>query len=283
MITQVLDLRTRVRCLLRSVLKGLVLMPALCFLSVMAEGQTNPATADGGAAKLPAYEVVSVKPAQADCGGMSVGVSAGRFTARCVTLWGLLFNAYQVKSMHDYPPGLPGWGDNAKFDIDAKMDDATAAGWSKLTNEEQGKLYDQMLQSLLADRFSLRVHHETREMPIYALVVAKDGSKLKPWPADKPPLGSSWGASRIRVQGGPMGQLVFCLADTLSRTVVDQTGLTGSYDIELIWTPDEQQGTPDAGPTIFTALEEQLGLRVKPDKGPVQVLVVDHAERPSEN
>jgi uncharacterized protein (TIGR03435 family) len=85
------------------------------------------------------------------------------------------------------------------------------------------------------------------------------------------------------VQGGPIAKLVTALSDTLGRTVVDQTGLAGNYDIELKWTPDEQQGTPDAGPTIFTALEEQLGLRVKPDKGPVRVFVVDHAERPTEN
>ena len=82
---------------------------------------------------------------------------------------------------------------------------------------------------------------------------------------------------------GPVRSLVFALSDLLSRNVVDTTGLTGNYDIDLKWTPDDQQGTPDAGPTLFTALEEQLGLKLVPAKGPVDTFIVDHVERPTEN
>ena len=80
-----------------------------------------------------------------------------------------------------------------------------------------------------------------------------------------------------------MDQLVMCLSDVLSRRIVDKTGLTGNYDIDLKWTPDDQQGTSDAGPTLFTALAEQLGLKLDATKGPVDTLVVDHVERPTEN
>jgi uncharacterized protein (TIGR03435 family) len=85
------------------------------------------------------------------------------------------------------------------------------------------------------------------------------------------------------VRTGPISGFVFALSDVLSRNVVDKTRLSGNYDIDLKWTPDDQQGTPDAGPTLFTALEEQLGLKLVPAKGPVDTFVVDHVERPTEN
>jgi uncharacterized protein (TIGR03435 family) len=129
----------------------------------------------------------------------------------------------------------------------------------------------------------LRVHYETRIQSIDQLVIAKSGPRLKQWPAEQKPRGTSWGGNQIAVQGGGMDQLVMCLSDVLSRRIVDKTGLTGNYDIDLKWTPDDQQGTSDAGPTLFTALAEQLGLKLDATKGPVDTLVVDHVERPTEN
>ena len=140
-----------------------------------------------------------------------------------------------------------------------------------------------MLQQLLADRFQLHVHTETKEGPIYKLVIAKSGFKLKNAPDSERPRGSSWGRDRIQVLNGPIGSLAFSLSDILGRTVMDKTGLAGRYEIDLKWTPDELQGTPDAGPTMFTALQEQLGLKLESAKGPVETFVVDHVERPSEN
>ena len=214
---------------------------------------------------------------------MSISAGPGRFTAQCITLWGLLYNAYAVQSLHDEPPGLPGWADSAVFDIEAKIDDDTAAAMQKLSAGEREHQKGQMLQALLAERFGLRVHYESRIQSIDQLVVAKGGSKLKDWPAGKDPRGVSWGSNRIRVQGEAMERLAFCLSDVLGRTVVDKTGLTGKYDIDLKWTPDDQQGTSDAGPTLVTAIEEQLGLKLEAAKGPVDTLVVDHVEKPSEN
>jgi len=215
--------------------------------------------------------------------GMSISAPPGRFSAHCTTLLGLLFNAYPIKP-NSTIPGMPGWGNSLLFDVEAKADDQQAMAAAMLprkTNEDGAQL---MLQALLADRFKLRVHHETREGSIYQLVIAKGGFKLKDAPDSEHSAGYSWGAGQIQVRKGPIASLVFCLSDGIAgREVVDKTGLTGNYDITLKWTPDEQQGAPDAGPTLFTALEEQLGLKLEPAKGPVDVFVIDHVEKPSEN
>jgi uncharacterized protein (TIGR03435 family) len=233
--------------------------------------------------KAPAYEVVSIKPSQAGCGGMSIGGNGSRLSARCITVWGLIYNAYAVQSLQDHPPGLPGWGDSAQFDIEAKTgDDGTAAGRS-LSPKEREEVSKQMLQALLADRFKLRVHYESRIRSVDQLVIAKNGPRLKQWPTAETPRGISWGRNQIRVQGAGMDRLVFCLSDVLGRTVIDKTGLTGNFDINLKWTPDDQQGNPNAGPTLVTALEEQLGLKLDGARGPVNTLVVDSVEKPSEN
>ncbi len=254
-------------------------------LAVSAHGQGTPSAANAATPNPPAYEIVSVKPAQSGCLGMSLSEPPGRFIARCVTVWGLLYNAYEVRSFQDYPPGLPAWADKDKFDIEAKADDDTTAAMEKLSMQERGNMGREMLQSLLADRFKLRVHYESKVQPVYELVLAKSGFKLKPLPADQKPGGMSGGPGMMIIHGMPIAAFAHFLSQTnlAGRIVVDKTGLSGNYEIDLKWTPDDQQGTPDAGPTFFTALEEQLGLKLMPAKAPVDVLVVDHVERPSEN
>ena len=213
------------------------------------------------------------------------GPAHGRYTGRCITLWAIIYNAYEVRSFQDYPPGLPAWGDKDKFDIEAKSDDDTTAAMEKLSMQERGNMGRAMLQSLLADRFKLRVHYESKVQPVYDLVLAKGGFKLKPLPADQKPGGMSGGPGMMIIHGMPIAAFAHFLSQTnlAGRIVVDKTGLSGNYEIDLKWTPDDQQGTPDAGPTFFTALEEQLGLKLVPTKAPVDVLVIDHAERPTEN
>jgi uncharacterized protein (TIGR03435 family) len=248
-----------------------------------AYGQAKPAGADTVATKPPAFEVVSVKLSKPGCDGMMVSSPPGRFSAQCTTLMGLLFNAFPTVKPSVAIPGLPGWANSVHFDVDAKADDETAVAMEKLPREEQWKQTQTMLQAALAERFKLRTHNESREGPIYELVVAKGGFKLKEAPASEHSRGNTWSRDHIAVRTGPIGGLVFALSDLLSRNVVDKTGLSGNYDIDLRWTPDEQQGTPDAGPTLFTALEEQLGLKLVPAKGPVEIFVVDHVERATEN
>jgi uncharacterized protein (TIGR03435 family) len=169
-----------------------------------------------------------------------------------------------------------------------------------------------MLQPLLAERFKLKAHTETKQLPVYELIVAKGGPKLKEaTPGDtyangfKGPDGVGrggmmrMGRGQLTGQGVPITTLTNLLSQQLQRTVVDKTGLTGKYDLELNWTPEQGEGglgpppgaaspqaepAPDAtGPSIFTALQEQLGLKLQSTKGPVETLVIDHAEMPSEN
>jgi len=169
-----------------------------------------------------------------------------------------------------------------------------------------------MRQALLADRFKLTLHKEIRELPVYSLVIAKNGSKLRvSKPGDTYEAGLKTASGNIvgphmmlmQLGGGQIGGqgvllevLVKQLSSQLGRVVQDKTGLTGNYDFNLRWAPDsartpaggEQQGSDAAtsefyGPSLFTALEEQLGLKLESQKGPVEILVVDHVEMPTEN
>jgi len=246
-----------------------------------APGQENTSVPHDVNAKPPAYEVVSIRASQ-PCGGMSMGPTPGRFTARCVTLWGLIFNAYSVMP-NDPIKGLPGWAESTPFDVEGKMDEGTVAAFEKLSMEQQVEQRKLMLQALLGDRFKLRIHHEALERPIYALIAAKGGFKLKESPANGVEGGMAWSSGRIDIKKGSIGGLAFTLSDLVGRMVVNKTGITGKYDISLQWTPDELQGTPDAGPSIFTAIEEQLGLKLESTKGLVDIVFADHAEKPSEN
>jgi uncharacterized protein (TIGR03435 family) len=161
------------------------------------------------------------------------------------------------------------------------MDAESAAAYRKLPQKQQVEQFRWMMQSLLKDRFNLQVHHATKELPIYALVIAKGGSKLKESTAKQ---SRGWiGPGRIDYRDEPMEGFVMSLSSEVGRRVVNETGLTGKYDFALKWTPDEERGTADAGPSIFTAVQEQLGLKLKSTKGPVDTIVVDHVAKPSPN
>jgi uncharacterized protein (TIGR03435 family) len=196
--------------------------------------------------------------------------------------------------------GGPKWLTSDRFDIVAKAEDGAAP--SPLLS---------MIQSLLADRFKLAVHHETRELPIYALVLARSdgtlGSRLgrndcvrdasgqsaAPSDGTQPPrCGSiSNGFGRLTLRATPMEQTLQFLSPSVNRVLVDRTGLIGNFDLDLEWTPDQPQQRPAGAadlppndpnrPSIFTALQEQAGLKLEPTKGPVDVLVIDHAEQPT--
>jgi uncharacterized protein (TIGR03435 family) len=148
----------------------------------------------------------------------------------------------------------------------------------------------QRLQTLLADRFQLRLRRETKELPVYALVAGKNGPKLRE--ADEQGA-MSLGRGRITARKASMERLAENLGNQLGRTVVDRTGLEGNFAFELEWTPDPGQPldlldpspapADPSGPSIFTALQEQLGLKLEPQKDPVEILIIDHVEKPSEN
>jgi uncharacterized protein (TIGR03435 family) len=210
------------------------------------------------------------------------------FKAENMSLTGLIHWAFNMPETRIL--GAPGWANSTMFNIDASADGSVDGQMRNLTSDAGRLQKQQMLQALLADRFKLVTHTETRELPIYALVVGKGGPKLGPIQASGSSVSTSNG--RIEVQ---MSKSVAVLAEELSkvvgRDVIDKTGVQGRYDLKLHWTPDDRAGPPsdgsasaaDSGPSIFTALQEQLGLKLESQKGQVPVLVVDSVAMPSEN
>ncbi len=231
------------------------------------------------------FEVAAIKPHPPDgTTNAGWGFSGDSFSATNLTVETMLFFAYDLK-MDSQVQGLPKWGDSDHWDINARIGDEGVQALRKLNRPDFTSEHQLLLENLLAQRFQLKIHHETRTLPIYELTIARSGPKLKAAVSLDKRSGSSSGDGRF--DGGNIGiaALVSGLSDSddVSRIVVDKTGLTGRYDIHLRWTPSDQQETADSGPSIFTALEEQLGLKLVSAKGPVDVIVVDHIERPTEN
>jgi len=216
------------------------------------------------------------------CGGPGTG-SPERITFTFSSLRNLIRTAYDVRSSHHMES--PAWMGSVYFDIVANV----PAGASR----DQANL---MLQNLLADRFQLKVHRSTRELPVYALVVARNGPKLKVADDDPnapKPRGTLWsgGRKKFEFNSWTMGRFARTLESDVDRPVIDMTGLEGAYDIRLEFAETRSGfGPPDLGPPdpnapeLFTALTEQLGLRLESRRGPVDVLIVDSALRqPTEN
>ncbi len=276
------------------------------------------------------FEVATVKPTEAfnfnHCGGADGPAGAGRMILKCATAANLIQQAYVLftnglsLNPQSFPiSGGPGWLDSDHYDITAKAEG----------NPPLETMMGPMLQSLLEDRFKLKLHRETREVPVYALTVAKAGLKLKPLdkpdcdppdltrilappaPGQQPP--NFCGAARFGRNGAILTLNIHTmslkefsqyisrgpLGPQLDRPVIDKTGIDGIFDFHLEFAPDQntpgfllqlrrpvQNGVPSdepVGPSIFTALQEQLGLKLDPTKGPGDFLVIDHVEKPSEN
>jgi len=277
----------------------------------------SPQTGQGADAKvdLPKFEVATVKATKDDDGSTMIRFTPDGISIHGVPLKMLLRESFGVED--DRILGEPSWVKN-RYDLEAKVDADDAPKLKDLKFDQRRA----MMLPLLQDRFNLKYHHETRDLPIYSLVVAKGGVKMKPSAPDppksddakpdappKPDSAGPNGPPRFRhglmmngrghleSTGTNMEMLTHVLASQLGRTVEDKTGLTGEYDFTLQWTPDDV-GTPmggDAGPgkgdvspdaggpTLFTALEEQLGLKLESTKTTVDVIVIDRIEPPSEN
>jgi uncharacterized protein (TIGR03435 family) len=244
------------------------------------------------------FDVASIKPSDPAATGMQIGISPGGvLNAKNVTLRALVRQAYDVRDFQIFPNPAwrdNGWFDTARYDIIAKGNTAAVSedDLRQMTDAQRNDFRDQLtakVRILLADRFQLKVHKETKEMPVYALTVAKNGPKFQPaanTDITRTGLGIRRGATgKPEITGTriPMEFLAKTLSDQVGRTVLDQTGLQGNYDFKLTFTPDMAQPTETDGPSIFTALQEQLGLRLDSQKGPVEVLVIDSAQKASEN
>jgi uncharacterized protein (TIGR03435 family) len=236
---------------------------------------------------VPAFDVAAIHPHQPEPHERSHIISEnGSFTTINVDLKSIIQWAYDLPESRIV--GGPSWLGSARWDIEAKAGDAldTQKNHDPAAAREQKR---QMVESLLAERFGLTVRRETRKLPLYNLVVAKGGAKFLDAKAEDAKYDRS--NRRLELRGGDNTVAVLAedLAEVLGRVVVDKTGIQGGYKIDLTWTPDDRAPSPsgastaDSGPSIFTALQEQLGLRLESKKGPVEVLVIDHVAMPSEN
>jgi len=273
----------------KSSLQLLLAAAGLAAVALSVLGQSSTPAPTGASVKPPAYEVVSIRPNNSGSSSSGDRVNGGLFSAKNETLLQLIATAYhrinasgQGIVMLDQITGLPGWAESERFNVEAKMDADAAAAAQNLPFMQLMQLHQPLLRAALAERFQLRTHFETRERPVYDLVIAKGGSKVKESTTSETGVlrrsNGDWEG-----QSYPIDGLAFNLSGELGRIVVDKTGLAGRYSFTLHFTPDNQQGSPDAGPTLLTALEEQLGLKLVPTKAPVDVIVVDHVEWPTEN
>jgi len=293
-----------------------VVSMAAISLSAVASTPLLDARVPQGVVDSPSFEVASIKQDTGDVLRMG-GPDVSQFRATGVTARLLIDFAYQISDFQLI--GGPKWTASEKFDVDAKVQDSIAEQLRELPHVQQQEQLRLMLQSLLADRFALKITRSTKELPVFNLVLAKGGAKLTlvappppetsvPFPALPSPdtPGLAQGGTEISLLPGdkaslagkavPVQSLANMLTALLGRQVVDQTGLQGSYDFVLFYTrdaglesgvppsPNASAPSPDgAGTSLFTALQEQLGLRLESAKGPVQTIVIDQIKEPSPN
>ncbi len=292
------------KCLARLIrmrtILGLLLL-ACCWLVPESATCQQPSTQAAG---VIAYDAVTIKPDRSGAGSVRISVRDASFQASNVSLKQLMVQAYGLRE--NLISGLPGWAESDRYDVNAKVVETDPKLLNGLPIEQRRA----MLTAVLMDRFGLKVHTEIKELPVYDLMV-KDGSRLKqsapptptptptPTPGrDAPPhTGAGRGDFNSRGNGSsievtakavPLSRLAEYLTQCTDRTVVEKTGLAGEYDLHLLFALDNApllNGAPDPAlpPVLFTAIQEQLGLRLVSSRGPVVTLVVDHVAPPSEN
>jgi uncharacterized protein (TIGR03435 family) len=245
-------------------------------------GEQTQSSADSGATEK--FEIVSIRPSRpdADSGGIRLLPDGIQFRTTVLSI--LVKGAYDIESGKQLV-GFPDELDSKRYDVDAKMDEQIAVKWRTLPYKEQFRQLEPMEKSMLADRCKFKAHYEMKEQPIYELVIAKGGVKMKRSAKDEGSNYRSLDLSHSVGMGAKGNEIVYQIP-VYDRVIIDKTGLGDEkYDFDLKWsTGDEQPNDPASGrPTIFKALEEQLGLKLVPAKGPVKSLVVDHIEPPSAN
>jgi uncharacterized protein (TIGR03435 family) len=290
------------------------LLRVACALAVISAGMTVHGRQVASAPRAPAFEDVFVTPHRSGSPSIQIDVPApDRFAATNVSVRDLIRFAYDVQDARLV--GGPDWIRSERFDVVARADRPLPA-WTSAGTPMPLLL---MVRTLLADHFLLAVHQETRELPVYELVVAREDRKFGPEIAASrldcespakagrersgPPASGNPGQptcgmrilpGQIVIGGASMSEFATMLSDVVQRVVIDRTRLAGTFDLRLSWTPDRPSPTdppPSAalplppvdlnGPSLFAALQEQLGLKLEPTRSPLEVLVIDRAERPT--
>jgi uncharacterized protein (TIGR03435 family) len=277
---------------------------ALSIAYALLSSLARPCGAQALASGPPSFVVATIKssdPNRSD-NKSSIGLSpGGSFSARSKSLKQLVefVQDFGYIDVDQRIVGGPKWLGSAKFDIEAKCDEGTARAFGTMPVKQRIRTEQDMIQAMLADRFKLRTHHENRRLPVYVLVQAKNGSKMKPsTKVGEDKLGGTDGPpGNWKGNGVTMAELasdLSSLPEIGGRIVTDETGLKGRFDFTLKWPPDSTMGAPpsapDSGaqsdsssPSLLTALREQLGLKLETKKEPVDVIVIDSSELPTPN
>ena len=245
----------------------------LAAIQALAQTPVKPMAADAH----PSFAVATIKPHDPASNGQGFDAVGDRFTIRNQSVASLVMFAYSVhpRQIVDAPDLVS----RDRFDVEGTTD---TPGEPSLRQQQE------MLQKLLADLFQLKFHHDKRELSVYAIQIGKGGPKLKPAAnpdAEADQEGNGHGTEQtITYTSASMGDFIMGEQFFVDRPLVDQTGLTGRYDFSIRYTYDEVHATdPNAPPGLFTAVQEQLGLKFKPVKAATDVFVIDHIERPSPN
>jgi bla regulator protein blaR1 len=281
---------------------GFGVISLIVFLNSISLARSQGSTrSDDLSASLPKFDAVSIRPSS-NAGGTMLLLTPDGISATNIPLQLILRQAFGVED--DRIVGAPGWVNTKRYDIQAKVTVDDAPALRKLSREQRFA----MLQSVLQDRFELKFHREIKELQGYALVVARGGPKIKESSPENPTETNSFGQRHLSLIGNgrleskstQIGNLAHQLSFILGgQTVVDKTGLTGNYDYTLQWTPDntapmavgpgvgepgsETAPSAESGPSIFTALQEQLGLKLQSEKVRADVIAIDQIEPPTAN
>ena len=266
-------------------------------LSASLQSQTPSKT---GASRTPVFEVVSIRENTSHDGGMSWSSNSSGISMKNLQLDMMIRSVFGlVYSNEGQIVGLPPWAKTEHFDLEARVSEEDAPLLKDLNDAQR----DEMLLAVLVDRFHMKAHLETKDGPVYALVVAKGGSKLTPVTSsssgntvtdsakkDAVPTGGYMTSDKeVHANAIPIESIVSIMTSLAQREIVDRTGLKGKYSFDLKFTPDREADETSAksqdnlAPPFFTAIQEQLGLRLEGMRGPVRAVIVDQIEKPSAN
>lgn len=253
------------------------ILAALAFTAVSALAQMPTQVKPMAADAHPSFAVATIKPHNPNSNHQGINAVGDRFTIRNQTVLSLMMFAYSIDK-HQVV-NASAWTGADRYDIEGKTD---TPGEPNLHQQQE------MLQKLLTERFGLRFHHEKRELPVYAIQIAKGGVKLKPaanLDAEADQTASNHGGEMtVTITSATMADFILGMQFFLDRPLVDQTGISGRYDFTLHYAHDDSSvPDPNAAPGLFTAIQEQLGLKLNAVKAPIDVFIIDSVEAPTPN